>query len=1790
MTKWSPSLTVFDLSNNQLSSLPSKVIAPAIRSLNISRNKFHTVPLCICSFTTLHSLDLSDNLNIVALPAQMGRLDSLSNLNLSGLKNLKDPPKALQNNCHECICYLNGKLRNAKGCYRMKLMLLGNTNRGKTTLVARLQGKEYLPIHDIIIGSGLNVSEWWYRPSIGRRAFRFSIWDFSSEIENSAICQCFLTQCTLYVLVFNLEHGEEGAEELRPWLNNIVLQAPHSRAIIVGTHLDKIPDEERGEIVALLHHVGTLAASYSNTLQIVEVLPVGLENHIENIGFLKEAIYNHAASYMNQKGQLIMGQKIPASYHVLDNKLETLRLGVRQGIGKPIMHIEEFKTMVHQMNLDDIQDHEELRRATLFLTDIGSLLHFDDRGHDLYELYFIDPHWLYNLYSVMHRIVATSPFIENGILNVKDIPMVFIYTQSHFPWEYLEQFLALLDKFEIVLLLDNRRIMVPSMLPDKRPKELEVEKFDIQEPIYSRIITFNSASTPLGFWSRLLSRIMHSVSQVCYALDKSTAISELASNSITPHHQTDVSSSMHSRAFGISLSTSTLSSLSPQITITPESAAIYAALAHSDSLPFISAQQPAPHLLPNTPKALPNNISNISNPLLEYWCNGLYYKDEDVTFGIESLQGSKQFKSDIEEGIIVIASANSSGKKILGQLVDLVVSLVDEWYPAIKHGSSGLEQKVPCFQCIKQGRAKPFEFKMEECLSMIAKNERTIKCGYFCDEPAKNHIASLDDIVPDFLLQYIDPQFLLNVEEIEYHEDNSLPLGEFGTVFRGKYKGKSIAIKKYYDITDLQREAKILHQLYHPCIVNLTGICVQPLCALVLEEAPLRSLEFPLLRKKIPVHRLTIFRIAAEVASGLRYIHNQGIIKRDITASNVLLWTLDPDSLCHCKLCGFGTSTHLSPIGTRGFAGTQGFIAPEVLHIGKRKQRSVYDHRADIFSFGMLLYQMIARRNPYHDIPNHRIEATVLSGKHPKLPDVYESHTSFHYLTQIMKMCWEDSPKNRPDTDNIIDKVCQSATQTVMCVKSINTRLLMSKAIAITPSDFVKAGHPNRLQSELWMCCDRDKLGTEVCMFDVHTMLEINRTFIKGNKIQCIALYGDHVWLGSRSVFTNEYDPRPGVIDIFSIGGRELTHSCHVHEGQSVTCVTATDKAIYMGTLEGYCFSYSDINEIQANVKPGCKRISEYPIDGIVCAQQYLWVAHARCISLLNCDNLSIEYCVHRETGQKAHIGQLSLNSDTNIVWSAHLGGMTLSAWDAYNRCHMYDIDTGRHLKRITDAINDADNVMTAMIPALDTVWVGMVSGHIMIFHKEEVVSWFHPYNGCVQFLTCIPSAVPCEMEKAMVASGGKKFRPLVEGLNKGSNEPLSSSESGTLIIWEAYEAKTIKQIKLIEQNAPNHLNNHSTVCQMIQEGGFRDGTHMMSPDSEQVNISEASPFEQSFKESLKTPSPSESLVLSSKDNTDDKTSFPAVPKVELVSPLPPSATVELEEEIFNIKLPDSEQTILVRCTKPVILESLYNKVQVTVNQDDCYLVYYIDEEAYELQTQESLDEYLRMPDKPQLCIVNIETHAPIIHHATDKSSEEEISIRIMDPVEQNLKLTCPKSAQLDALMNEIASLGSLKDQKFNLMYSASSNNSEMEVTTQEDFEKYLAISNRPPLFVKLEQNTSCLVTEDTELTCTVSSSSNTQSNIVLETTDDVTLHFKLFDSEHILDVACTKPLRLEVVLNDLKLIANLGDQDWQLVYSVDESYVKIETQEDFDKYLSVNSASMPTLWIASVDSATPVL
>ena len=118
----------------------------------------------------------------------------------------------------------------------------------------------------------------------------------------------------------------------------------------------------------------------------------------------------------------------------------------------------------------------------------------------------------------------------------------------------------------------------------------------------------------------------------------------------------------------------------------------------------------------------------------------------------------------------------------------------------------------------------------------------------------------------------------------------------------------------------------MLQKSHHPCLVCLIGVSVHPLMALVLEEAPMGTLDMHLITKPIPIARVVMFRIAAQVAAAIRFLHQHGIIFRDLKASNVLLWSLDEKSLCHCKVANFDIATQLSPLGAIGIQGTGGGI------------------------------------------------------------------------------------------------------------------------------------------------------------------------------------------------------------------------------------------------------------------------------------------------------------------------------------------------------------------------------------------------------------------------------------------------------------------------------------------------------------------------------------------------------------------------------------------------------------------------------------------------------------------------------------------------------------------------------------------------------------------------------------------------------------------------------------------------------------------------------------------------
>ena len=1372
--KWSSERADLDNSYIRITNTPGKPFAPSILTLNLADNDFHVVPQCICHMHTLMSLDLSNNKNITSLPLKMGNLRELKTLSLSGLKNLKDPPKNFHREPIRCIQYLRGKLMSTKAFYRMKMVVLGKHSQGKTTLVAHLLGRDCGNESTV----GVNISEWEYRPGLADRKFTFSIWDFGGQEVQYATHQCFLSEHSMYLVLFNLKHGDAGVKELTPWLNNIALRAPMSPVLIVGTHLDEIPDHEKKETVdSLLHQTTELVAAFHTKLKITKMFAVGLKNHLLGVREFKDAIYQCAAEYtVGTTGKGIMGQQVPSSYHALDKHIRGLQKEVWSGTHEPIMRKEEFMSIICQLNITDIEEEDDLRAVTRFLHNVGTILHYDDLSHHLNELYFIDPRWLCDMVTKIVTMKERDRFAKGGIMHTNSIPFQNLFRQ--FPWKYHVQLLTILDHFENAIVLDKYHILIPSRLPEARPIGIDITEVD-GEPLYTRQVFFtHSSPASLGFWSRLISLLMYFIPQVWYTL---MTISELKRISHMDSVQLERS---------ISIST-------------------------ADKFAYFTGDEEGVFSAHHT---APPTIFDHLEATLMYWRTGLFYHDQTVCFRVESLSTSMSGPCK-KEGVVISTSPSPIGVKIIGQVLDLVTALVNNWYTDMQPNQGHLEQAVLCGECVKMKRSEPYWFDVQDCHTLIGQNVTTIDCGYNHGDGAMNHTLSLARVVPDLLLQDMNATLLLDYSELE--NQKLLGRGGFANVHQGWCRDQSVALKRYfindsYGKMELRSEATLLQKAHHPSLVGLVGVCVNP-PILVLEEAPMGSLEQLQIKQRKPIHRMVIHRIAAQVAAALRFLHNNGIIYRDVKAGNVLLWSLDPESLCHCKLTDFGTSTHLTPVGVRGLIGTKGFIAPETLHIVKQMGCSSYNHKADIFSFGMLLYQMISCRHPFHDMQADKTDLAIEKGERPILHDCPQAEYAYFYLTKLMQCCWLDDPRLRPTTTEIISKVSLCSFQSVMAIQPVRSKLSLRNACAIASTHLIK-GNISHGENELWVCCDGAE-GTEVITYTTNTMTMVDRNLIEDKQVQCISVCGDHIWVATIGGM------KDGEIHIFSTHTRHLIHSIQLKDSL-VTCMACSDIMVFCGTLEGFCLSFNmDIKQLQFHSTPCRTYVSENTVDGIVVTKDSLWLSHTNNISFFNPQTLAMDGSP--SLCQAECIGQLKMSADESIVWSAYFGGISVSAWSASQRCHLFDVDIRKQMEMVGSS-SEHDMIITSMTPALDTVWVGLAGGYILVL-KEELLMWFCPYEEPVRFLVCIHCGGPCHTEKAMVMSGAKVLRsPMIPGLFDRDDDGIPVDKAGTLVVWEAYPSKMCKQIFMMQSQSSTYLDSHQTVREMVEKGGFKDGTCLL--------------------------------------------------------------------------------------------------------------------------------------------------------------------------------------------------------------------------------------------------------------------------------------------------------------------------------------------------------------------------
>jgi len=253
----------------------------------------------------------------------------------------------------------------------------------------------------------------------------------------------------------------------------------------------------------------------------------------------------------------------------------------------------------------------------------------------------------------------------------------------------------------------------------------------------------------------------------------------------------------------------------------------------------------------------------------------------------------------------------------------------------------------------------------------------------------------------------------ISINELEIRKE--IGEGTYGRVCVGKWKKYRVALKFCHNggkIDEFMREANLMISLPpHPNVVRMYGVSIdgtQPI--IVMEYCAGGSLDKLLYDKGLPISNEQKIRWVHEVAEGMCHLHKYNIVHRDIAARNILLSEPYPNG--HLKISDFGMSRVLQQNiegKTMNKTGPVCWMAPESL------KNQVYSKKSDVWMFGILVYEIVSRQEPHINIDPKNVAILIRDNYlRPESPrDCPEK------LKQLMEMCWNKQPEQRPSFEMI---------------------------------------------------------------------------------------------------------------------------------------------------------------------------------------------------------------------------------------------------------------------------------------------------------------------------------------------------------------------------------------------------------------------------------------------------------------------------------------------------------------------------------------------------------------------------------------------------------------------------------------------------------------------------------------------------------------------------------------------------------------------------------------------------
>lgn len=150
-------------------------------------------------------------------------------------------------------------------------------------------------------------------------------------------------------------------------------------------------------------------------------------------------------------------------------------------------------------------------------------------------------------------------------------------------------------------------------------------------------------------------------------------------------------------------------------------------------------------------------------------------------------------------------------------------------------------------------------------------------------------------------------------------------------------------------------------------------------------------------------------KLAYGAALGLCYLHSRDLVHRDIKADNILI-----DGNFCAKIADLGLTRLVDRSATMTAVGTPAWFAPELF---LNSQHAHYDEKIDVYSFGIMLWEILTGEVPFAKIPHMQVPHRVaVHGERPIIPPDTDEE-----FAGLIRRCWDAEPANRPSMTEVAE-------------------------------------------------------------------------------------------------------------------------------------------------------------------------------------------------------------------------------------------------------------------------------------------------------------------------------------------------------------------------------------------------------------------------------------------------------------------------------------------------------------------------------------------------------------------------------------------------------------------------------------------------------------------------------------------------------------------------------------------------------------------------------------------------